>query len=32
VLTGIDEVSNPRLRAEHKRGRLAVLLFGKAAA
>jgi peptide/nickel transport system permease protein len=32
VLTGIDEVSNPRLRAERKRGRLGVLLFGKAAA
>ena len=32
VLTGIDEVSNPRLRAERKRGRLSVLLFGKAAA
>ena len=31
-LTGIDEVSNPRLRAERKRGRLTVLLFGKAAA
>ncbi len=32
VLTGIDEVSNPRLRAERKRGRLSVLLFGRAAA
>jgi peptide/nickel transport system permease protein len=31
VLTGIDEVSNPRLRAERKRGRLSVLLFGRAA-
>jgi len=31
VLTGIDEVSNPRLRTEHKRGRIGVLLFGKAA-
>jgi len=32
VLTGIDEVSNPRLRVERKRGRLSVLLFGRAAA
>ena len=31
VLTGIDEVSNPRLRVERKRGRLSVLLFGRAA-
>jgi len=32
VLTGLDEVSNPRLRTEGKRGRVATLLFGKAAA
>jgi peptide/nickel transport system permease protein len=32
VLTGIDEVSNPRLRVARKRGRLSVLLFGRAAA
>jgi peptide/nickel transport system permease protein len=31
VLTGIDEVSNPRLRGVHKRGRLTTLLFGKLA-
>ena len=30
VLAGIDEVSNPRLRAEHKRGRLTALIFGRA--
>jgi len=32
VLTGIDEMSNPRLRTERKRGRLTTLLFGRAAA
>jgi peptide/nickel transport system permease protein len=32
ILTGIDEVSNPRLRAERRPGRLSVLVFGKAAA
>ena len=32
VLTGIDEVSNPRLRTERRRGRLTALIFGKAAA
>lgn len=32
VLAGIDEVSNPRLRTEHKRGRLTALIFGRAAA
>ena len=31
VLAGIDEVSNPRLRTERKRGRLATLLLGRAA-
>jgi peptide/nickel transport system permease protein len=32
VLAGIDEVSNPRLRTEHKRGRIVALLLGKATA
>ena len=32
VLAGIDEVSNPRLRTEHTRGRLATRIFGRAAA
>jgi peptide/nickel transport system permease protein len=32
VLAGIDEVSNPQLRTEHRRGRLVRLLFGKATA
>ncbi len=32
VLTGIDEVSNPRLRTERRRGRLTALIFGKVAA
>ena len=32
VLAGIDEVSNPQLRAEHRRGRLVRVLFGKATA
>ena len=32
VLAGIDEVSNPQLRTEHKRGRLVRLLFGRATA
>jgi peptide/nickel transport system permease protein len=32
ILTGIDEVSNPRLRVERKRGRLSTLLLGRAAA
>jgi peptide/nickel transport system permease protein len=32
ILTGIDEVSNPRLRVERKRSRLSTLLFGRAAA
>jgi peptide/nickel transport system permease protein len=32
VLTGIDEVSNPRLRKERTRGRLATLVLGRAAA
>jgi peptide/nickel transport system permease protein len=32
VLTGLDEVSNPRLRSERKRGRLTTLIFGRAAA
>jgi peptide/nickel transport system permease protein len=32
VLAGIDEVSNPRLRTEHKRGRLTALIFGRATA
>jgi len=31
VLTGIDEMSNPRLRVERTRGRLATLLFGRVA-
>lgn len=31
VLTGIDEMSNPRLRTERTRGRLARLFLGKAA-
>jgi peptide/nickel transport system permease protein len=31
ILTGIDEVSNPRLRVERKRGRLSTLLLGRAA-
>ena len=31
VLTGIDEMSNPRLRVERTRGRLSTLLFGRAA-
>ncbi|TMM12324.1 MAG: hypothetical protein E6F98_08545 [Actinobacteria bacterium] len=32
VLAGIDEVSNPRLRTEHTRGRLATRIFGRDAA
>jgi len=32
ILTGIDEVSNPRLRVERRRGRLSTLLLGRAAA
>ena len=32
VLAGIDEVSNPRLRTEYKRGRLTTRIFGRAAA
>jgi peptide/nickel transport system permease protein len=32
VLAGIDEVSNPRLRTEHTRGRLATRIFGRTAA
>jgi len=32
VLAGIDEVSNPQLRAERTRGRLARILFGRTAA
>jgi peptide/nickel transport system permease protein len=32
VLAGIDELSNPRLRAERTRGRLATRLFGRLAA
>jgi len=32
VLAGIDEVSNPRLRTERRRGRLTTLLFGRGAA
>jgi peptide/nickel transport system permease protein len=32
ILTGIDEVSNPRLRVERRRGRLSTLLFGRVAA
>lgn len=32
VLAGIDEVSNPQLRTEHRRGRLVRLLFGRATA
>ena len=31
VLAGIDEVSNPRLRLERKRGRLTSLILGRAA-
>jgi peptide/nickel transport system permease protein len=31
ILTGIDEVSNPRLRVERRRGRLSTLLLGRAA-
>lgn len=31
VVTGIDEMSNPRLRTEHTRGRLAQLVLGRAA-
>ena len=31
ILTGIDEVSNPRLRVDRRRGRLSTLLFGRAA-
>ncbi|HEY2542456.1 MAG TPA: ABC transporter permease [Gaiellaceae bacterium] len=30
VLTGIDEMSNPRLRTERTRGRLTALVFGRA--
>ena len=32
ILTGIDEVSNPRLRVDRRRGRLSTLLLGRAAA
>jgi peptide/nickel transport system permease protein len=31
ILTGIDEISNPRLRVERRRGRLSTLLLGRAA-